>query len=411
MVPMTEQEPTEDRAAAEVRAAGELAAQGLRGFLGVVRDTHAAIAQTVAEQLPPEAQPYSAMERDISAAVYEIASAVHGAAAVAAGEAAAASLDPGAAPLSSTPAGAAAQAAVNALWGDGIEAQQSPVAVPMAFRAAGADVPPQAVAPQQATGDLVVFVHGLGEDERAWHLPYEGDPTSYGDRLASEHGLTALAVRYNTGLHISDNGERLGGLIDALVAAWPVPVASLSVVGHSMGGLVSRSAVHLASERGAVWVPVLRSVVSLGSPHLGAPLEQGANALADVLRRAPETEALSRLLTSRSAGIKDLRYGAIVSEDWAGYDPDEFLTNRCTQVPLLPHVTYYWVAATVTADPDHPLGRMLGDGLVCYPSAAGADAYGRIAFPMESGVRLTSINHLRLLNHPDVYARLADWLT
>jgi hypothetical protein len=48
----------------------------------------------------------------------------------------------------------------------------------------------------------------------------------------------------------------------------------------------------------------------------------------------------------------------------------------------------------------------VGDGLVCLPSAAGGAGYGRIAFPMETGVRLTSVNHLRLLNNPDVYARL-----
>ncbi len=54
----------------------------------------------------------------------------------------------------------------------------------------------------------------------------------------------------NTGLHISDNGRRLAELLDRLDGCWPVPVEEILLVGHSMGGLINRSACHYGMEDG-----------------------------------------------------------------------------------------------------------------------------------------------------------------
>jgi pimeloyl-ACP methyl ester carboxylesterase len=250
------------------------------------------------------------------------------------------------------------------------------------------------------------MVHGLVGDERWWHLRTRSGTGSYGDRLLRDHDLTPVVVRYNSGRHISENGRDLSALLECLVAAWPVPVASVSLVGHSMGGLVARSACHVGAESGADWTARTRVLVSLGTPHLGAPLERAAHVTDRALRLLPETEPFSRPLAARSAGIKDLRYGALVEEDWAGYDPDEFLRNRCTQVPLLPHITYYWVSSSLTHDPTHPVGRLLGDGLVLRASASGS----HIGFDEASGVHVGAASHLHLMNHPEVYEQLAVWL-
>ena len=85
----------------------------------------------------------------------------------------------------------------------------------------------------------------------------------------------ARHVRYNTGLHVSENGRGLARLLDEMVEEWPCQLEELVLIGHSMGGLVARSACHY----GASWTDRVRHVFCLGSPHLGADLEKGANVL------------------------------------------------------------------------------------------------------------------------------------
>ena len=134
-------------------------------------------------------------------------------------------------------------------------------------------------------------------------------------------------------------------------------IEEIVIVGHSMGGLVARSACHYGSVEDHAWTGAVRHVFCLGSPHLGAPLEKGVNALGWALGRVPETRPLANLLGVRSAGIKDLRYGACVEEDWCDCDPDELLTDRCHDVPLLPGARFYFVAATLSRRPGDAAGR------------------------------------------------------
>ncbi len=218
-----------------------------------------------------------------------------------------------------------------------------------------------------------------------------------------------MYVRYNTGLHVSANGHRLARLLDDLVAGWPVTVDELVIVGHSMGGLVARSACHYGDEDTLRWTELVTHVFCLGTPHLGADLEKGANALAWALGRLPETRGLGAILNARSAGIKDLRYGSCVEEDWSDCDPDEFLRDRCQEVPFLPGANYYFIGAALNRG---PLGTALGDLLVRMPSASGRGNRNgrRIPFEVDNGHELTGLNHFHLLNHPAVYAQLRDWI-
>jgi len=155
-----------------------------------------------------------------------------------------------------------------------------------------------------------------------------------------ELAFTPLYVRYNTGLHISANGRALAQLLGDVVAAWPTGVEEIVLVGHSMGGLVARSACHYAEVDGHRWTDSVRHVFCLGSPHLGADLEKGTNAVAWAFGRLPETRAFSTILNARSVGIKDLRYGSCAEEDWFDCDPDEFLCDRCQEMPFLPEASY-----------------------------------------------------------------------
>ena len=89
----------------------------------------------------------------------------------------------------------------------------------MSIRLDGRDLVPMAAdvgaAVANPTPRLAVFVHGLCETDRSW-IRSSSDPASpaasatYGERLRSDLGYTPLLVRYNTGLHVSENGRARG---------------------------------------------------------------------------------------------------------------------------------------------------------------------------------------------------------
>src|SRR5829696_414544 len=317
--------------------------------------------------------------------------------------------------LSSTPRGALVVGALSGLVGDRLEREGSDLHHPMAARVAGwpVAIEPEALraAYPDATGLLVVFLHGLMESEFSWRLGAGPGGETYGIRLREELGFTPVELRYNTGCHISENGRELADLLERLVAVWPVEVQRIALVGHSMGGLVARSACHQAAERGDSWVSSVRHVVSLGSPHMGAPLAQGVHWASAALHALPETRPLASLLRRRSAGIRDLRHGSLVDADWRGHDPDALRAAAGQEVPLLDGATHCFVAATVLPNPRHPVSRLVGDFLVLEDSASGRGRTRRIPFEAEHGLVVVGTHHIALLNHPVVYERLRDWLT
>ncbi len=264
-----------------------------------------------------------------------------------------------------------------------------------------------------ATGRIVIFLHGLCGNDWYWQLGAErslGDArTTFGSLLRDECGWTPLYASYNTGLHISANGRALAALLEELVAGWPVGVERIALIGHSMGALVGRSAAQQGAKARHVWTRQLRDVVGLGGPHLGAPLERLANWGSHRLGRLPETRPFATLLNRRSVGIKDLRYGAVIDEDWVGFDPDEPLCDRCTPARLPPSIAHYAVAATLTRSPDGPF-PMVGDLLVEYSSATGTGPLRRIPFEVERTMHIGRRHHLHLLSDPIVYAQLRTWL-
>src|SRR2546428_12795921 len=100
-----------------------------------------------------------------------------------------------------------------------------------------------------------------------------------------------------------------------------------------MGGVVARSACHQALLRGAEWVTSVRHVISLGTPHTGAPLEQSVHYLTAALSALPETRPFGAFFRRRSSGIRDLRRGSLVDADWRGCDPDALRARACEEVP------------------------------------------------------------------------------
>jgi pimeloyl-ACP methyl ester carboxylesterase len=310
--------------------------------------------------------------------------------------------------IEGTAGGRAVIGALNGIWGDTLARQHNPLALRMTLRAGGRDVPltPRGLrgAYPHATPRLAVFVHGLCETDDAWTLGGERH-VPYGYRLQAELGYTPLYVRYNTGLHISENGRLLAQLLEQVTRAWPTEVHEVALVGHSVGGLVGRSAGHYSD--GSEWCAKVRHVFTLGSPHLGAPLEQAANAASHVLGRLPETRALlANPLNLRSVGIKDLRYGYLVDECWLDQDCDAFLRNTSREIPFVRTANHYFICATLSREPGTLSARIIGDLLVLQASAWAHQRGQRLRFPVEHYTHFGGLNHFELLNHPAIYRQI-----
>lgn len=312
-----------------------------------------------------------------------------------------------------------AVAALNAAVGDRLCDADSALAIRMALRSDGRDVRirPETLesAYSEASPKLAVFLHGLGETENSWKLHadeyYQDATVTYGSRLALGPGYTPLYLRYNTGLHISDNGKRLAELLTAVVAAWPTPVEEIVIVAHSMGGLVARSACHYGEQTQEPWIPTVRHVFYLGAPHLGAPLERLTSYWTWALSKTELTRPMATLINRRSAGIKDLRFGYIVDDDWSDCDPDTNLTSHRHNLPLLSTANHYSISATITTGQHHPLGWIFGDLLVPPSSANGRHPRNRnIPFEVDHRYHLGHSHHFDLLNHPAVYDAMEAWL-
>ena len=390
----------------EIRALGDLAGRAFAWPGAVAKDMHATVANRTFGVLGILGAPVRVIHDGISGAAYRsVGRALR--APVGAASGAAGRLASGV-PLADSPLGGFALGALNGAIGDSLASGHGDLALELTVRERGRDVAldPAGVAAAfpDATPTLAVFVHGLCETDEAWGR------RGYGSRLRAELGYTPIHVRYNTGLHVSDNGRQLAQVLEQTLRAWPTPVEEIALIGHSMGGLVARSACHYAETEGHTWPESLRHVFCLGTPHLGAPLEKAANVAGWALGRLPETRPFADVVNGRSAGIKDLRFGNCVEQDWCDCDPDEFLRDRCCEVPFLPTVTYYFIGATLTRDADSPIGSLVGDLLVRFPSASGNGRRRRIPFEIENGRHVGGLNHFQLLNHPAVYGQIRDWL-
>lgn len=308
---------------------------------------------------------------------------------------------------------AAMRAVVNGLIGDHLAETGNPLAIPMVFRRSGVTLPLEraalAAAVPDATGKIVVLVHGLCMCDLQWDLRGTGD---HGRALARDHRYTPVYLHYNTGLHISHNGRDFAERLEALVAAWPVPVEQLAIVGHSMGGMVARSAIHHASQAGHRWPGALRKLLFLATPHHGSPLERHGNAFETALATIPYAAPFARLGRMRSAGITDLRYGNLLDQDWHGRDRFERVGDTRAIVPLPAGVQCYAIAATRGRKADGFGERVWGDGFVPVRSALGEHPHPErtLAFPPEHRWIAHGTSHFALLHRPEVYTRIRDWL-
>ncbi|MFC3684522.1 esterase/lipase family protein [Hydrogenophaga luteola] len=303
-------------------------------------------------------------------------------------------------------------AALNGVLGDRLQVLGNPLAQAMELRAGGVTLSlgPDALKTQLpgAGAHLVLLIHGLCMNDTQWRRSGH----DHGEFLAEALGATPVYLRYNSGLHISVNGRALALLLEQLVAAWPVPPERITIVGHSMGGLVARSAVAVGQAAGLSWTQPLRELVFLGTPHHGAPLERAGHGADWLLASNPFTAPFARLGQLRSAGITDLRHGHVQHADWQGRDRFASGADHRLPLPLPEGVDCYAVAATLAGQRSRLAERLTGDGLVPLDSALGRheDPSMRLALAPDHLCTVYRTGHLDLLSSPRVAAQLQAWL-
>ncbi len=286
-------------------------------------------------------------------------------------------------------------AALNGVLGDHLQRSANPLAIPMRLRAAGQSarsLPDEL--PLQPGAGLLLLVHGLCMNDLQWQQGGQ----DHGAQLAQALGLQPLYLHYNTGLPIAVNARELAALLARLEERAQAP--RLVLLGHSMGGLVLRSALHQA--QGAAWTRSVSHLLCLGSPHLGAPLERAGRGVDLLLGAAPYAAPLARLGKIRSAGITDLRHGRLLDSSPVDRAPR-------AAVPLPAGVACHALAGTLGARAAAKT-RLLGDGLVPLNSALGLHRNPALClnFPAAHQHVFEGLGHIELLGSAAVGQRLVD---
>ena len=251
--------------------------------------------------------------------------------------------------------------AVNGLIGDRLaRASGSDLAITMAVRRRRprrrrSTATALAAAFPRATGDVVVFLHGLCENEAYWdRAPRRERRHGYGEPARRARAGRRSTCGPTPACRSRENGVALAALLDDLVAAWPTDVRRIALVGHSMGGLVMRAACAVSTDASAPWTDLVTDVVTPrhAAPRRAARARRRARAPGRSAR-LPESAPFGRILEYRSVGILDLRGG--LAHD----------------VQNLPHARYRLVAATLDrARAGTRSAETLGDLLVPLPVGA-----------------------------------------
>ncbi|MHB8798398.1 MAG: PGAP1-like alpha/beta domain-containing protein [Thermoanaerobaculia bacterium] len=394
--------------AGHLRGLGRLAAEATLGVTELVEAVHLTISAGPAPLGAPQA---AATKSGIAGLVY---GSVRGATRLVGSgvDAALARLAPLLGDLPPSPRREALVAVLNGVLGDHLEASGNPLAIPMRLRRNGKDLEdgpdPGTAIPPDGPRDVVLMVHGLCMNDAGWCR----DGHDHGTTLERDLGLAAVHVVYNSGRHVSTNGRELAMLLESRFGAGSVPPGGMTIVAHSMGGLLARSALHFAAGAAHAWPRLLGAIVFLGTPHHGAPMERLGNLVQAALGASPWSLPFGRLGKIRSAGITDLRHGDLLEEDRAGDDRFARHSDSRHPVPLPGGVPCFAVAGTKSKGTGGAEDRLPGDGLVPVASALGRhrDPEKTLAFPPERTRIALGTNHLGLLGSREVYERIRGWV-
>lgn len=168
----------------------------------------------------------------------------------------------------SSPEREAVLSALNGVVGDHLEKTQNPLALPMQLRTNGKSLssedPSFSELLRQSNGKIALLIHGSCLNDLQW-LRQGHD---HGSALSKDLGYLPIYLRYNTGRHISENGRDCANLLETFTAQLPQSI-ELIIIGHSMGGLVARSACNYGTMANHKWRRHLQKMIFLATPHHG----------------------------------------------------------------------------------------------------------------------------------------------
>ncbi|RME90305.1 MAG: alpha/beta hydrolase [Candidatus Hydrogenedentota bacterium] len=296
-------------------------------------------------------------------------------------------------------------AAVNGLAGDSLAQYAPSYAIQMAFYDDGKPISIEQAA-KKSNQKIVIFVHGHSDIEKSW---FSSKQESIPELLHQELSFSPLFIRYNTGLHISTNGKQLAKLIDKLYQEKKKsnnPVSEIVLIGHSMGGLVIRSAAYYA--QGYEWRTYLKALIMIGAPLEGAYMEKISAFAETVLKKLfnPATMVIHELIKRRSAGLRDMKYGYLRDEDWQS--EKAYSAPHKHFIPSLDNTKEYVVAASLSKKEKSWIHTFVGDGMVTLKSAK---ADNTLALPEEHVFVLKGVNHYALMRHKKVADKIKEWLS
>jgi len=306
----------------------------------------------------------------------------------------------------------ALSAVLNGVIGDYLEKTENPLEINMQFRHQGKAITLDTASLKKnhptPNGKILLMIHGSCMNDIQWTRKEH----NHGTALAKEFNKTPIYLHYNSGLHISTNGQSFNELLEKLVSHWPSPVEELVIIAHSMGGLVSRSALHYGQQQPNSWTKHLKKIIFLGTPHHGAPMEQAGNYVDVVLEAVPYAKPFARLGKIRSAGVTDLRYGNLLDEDWENSDRFKMNGDQRQNIPLPKHVECYAIAGVIGKAIKSKTRQLLGDNMVGVESALGQhrDPTKNLNFKKANIWIAYESNHMDLLSNPKVYNKIKTWM-
>lgn len=260
------------------------------------------------------------------------------------------------------------------------------------------------------SGRVVVFCHGLCMNHLDWTNHSNG---GIGEKLLAQRDQnTMLYLHYNTGRRISTNGRSLANMLEDLVKQNP-RITSIDLIGHSMGGLVSRSALFYGKQNMHQWFHMAENIVCLGSPHHGAVLERIGFALQEKVGLFPIVKLAGHIVNIRSNGILDLRHGSVRDDDWE-HNPARIggMDDNRKPAPLPSHINAFMVAGTIEFEnKNHKTLKVIGDYLVSVKSALGEHPNPRfqLKVPESHKAVFYGLNHMEIQYHLSVAEQIAKW--
>ncbi len=282
-----------------------------------------------------------------------------------------------------------AHAALNGVCGDKLDDWRSPLASPVTLRNADGTLMPLSEWTDPAAKGQVLFIHGLCCSELDWQ---GSEHLAFVDQL-SRKGYRVGWLRYNSGRGIPENGAEISAWLD-MAFADTRKKRPLILIGHSMGGLLIRSACEQAARQESTWLKRVTHAAYLGSPHFGAPLERLGNAANGLLGYTPYTKPFMRLGNIRSQGIRDLRTARLTVDE--------------TQPPLQPQIEHLFLAGALT---EPRLDHVVGDGLVPVYSALAQDHAGDLlSAPHVHRAFIDKLGHIAMMTDAQTYDVLREWL-